>query len=111
MRPRRAAKPSTAARAVSSDVWPYTSPVMAMEEWPSRSATALMCPPDSSRETAAEWRRVCTPTPSTFAALDANDVPVHAVAQLVRELLDVAARIQAIDAKAGRRGCSGGRRC
>jgi hypothetical protein len=44
--PSRPANPSTAARAVSSDVWPYTSPVIAIEECPSRSATALICTPD-----------------------------------------------------------------
>src|SRR6185312_960088 len=27
-------------------VWPYTSPVIAIEECPSRSATALICTPD-----------------------------------------------------------------
>jgi hypothetical protein len=57
-------RPSIAARAVWSEVCPYTSPVIATEECPSRSATALMCTPDSSHATAAECRSVCTPTPS-----------------------------------------------
>lgn len=37
---------------MSSDVCPYTSPVIAIEEWPSTSATALMWMPDSSHDTA-----------------------------------------------------------
>src|ERR1700730_14655346 len=48
------------------------SPVMAIEEWPKRSATALMCTPDSSHATEALCRRVCTPTPfipAFFAAI------------------------------------------
>src|ERR1700737_767679 len=56
--------PSIAARAVSSDVCPYTSPVIAIEECPSKSATALIWTPASSHATAAECRRVCTPTSS-----------------------------------------------
>ena len=32
------------------------------DECPSRSATALMAAPDSSHATAAECRRMCTPT-------------------------------------------------
>jgi hypothetical protein len=38
---------------------------MAIDECPSRSATALMCIPDSNRATAAECRNVCTPTSVT----------------------------------------------
>ena len=44
------------------------SPVMLIDEWPNRSATALMCRPDSSQPTAPECRNVCTPTRSTPAA-------------------------------------------
>jgi Phage capsid family len=69
--PSRSASPSTAARAVSSEVCPYTSPVIATEECPSRSATALMCTPASSHATAALCRKVCTPTPSTPAVFAA----------------------------------------
>ena len=47
---------------------------MAIDECTSGSATALMCTPDSNHATAAEWRNVCTPTPSTFAALDASSI-------------------------------------
>ena len=39
--PSRPANPSTAARAVSSDVWPYTSPVIAIEECPSKIGDRL----------------------------------------------------------------------
>jgi hypothetical protein len=60
-----------AERAASSLVCPYTSPVMATLECPSRSATALMCTPDSSHATAAECRSVWAPTPSTPAAFAA----------------------------------------
>ena len=46
------------------------SPVTLIELCPSRSATALICTPDSSHATAEECRSVCTPIPSTpaFAA-------------------------------------------
>lgn len=43
--PSLSARPSTADLAVSSLVCPYTSPVIAMELCPSRSATALICTP------------------------------------------------------------------
>ena len=58
----------------SSLVCPYTSPVIEMELCPSRSATALICTPDSSQPKAAECRRVCAPTPSTPAALAATSM-------------------------------------
>jgi hypothetical protein len=68
-KPSPSARPSTADLAVSSLVCPYTSPVIAMELCPSRSATALICTPASSQPTAAECRRVCTPTSPTPADL------------------------------------------
>jgi hypothetical protein len=43
------------------------SPVTAMDEWPSRSATALIWTPASSQATAALCRSVCRSTPSTPA--------------------------------------------
>ncbi len=42
-------------------MWPYTSPVMLMDECPSRSDTAFMWTPDSSQPVATEWRNVWTP--------------------------------------------------
>ena len=45
-----------------------------IDECPRRSATALICTPDSSHATAAEWRNVSTPTPLTFAARDATSM-------------------------------------
>src|SRR6476646_2969699 len=63
-----------AARAASSLVCPYTSPVTEIEACPSRSATALMCTPDSSQDTAALCRSVCTPTPSAPAVLAAPSI-------------------------------------
>ena len=56
--PSSAPRCSTADRAVSSLVCPYTSPVMAIELCPRRSATALICVPDYSHATAALWRSV-----------------------------------------------------
>mgnify|MGYP003710125029 CR=1 FL=1 len=47
---------------------------MAIDECPSRSATALICTPDSSHATAAECLSVCTPTPSTLAAFAATSI-------------------------------------
>src|SRR5215217_2009578 len=38
------------------------SPVMLMDECPSKSDTALMCTPESNHAVAAEWRNVWTPT-------------------------------------------------
>jgi len=66
-KPSAVPKPSTAARAVSSLVCPYRSPVIAMDAWPSRSAAALICTPDSNHATAAEWRSECAPTSAIFA--------------------------------------------
>jgi hypothetical protein len=50
------------------------SPVIAIDECPNRSATALMCTPDSSHATAAEWRSVCTTMPSSPAFLAASSI-------------------------------------
>ena len=55
------------------------SPVIAIDEGPSRSATALICTPLSSLATAAEWRNVWTPT---------FDIPAFAAAiWIVRRIL------------------------
>jgi hypothetical protein len=86
--PRSALEPSTAVRAVSSQVCPYTSPVIAMDECPSRSATALMCTPRSSHATAAECRRAGVhtapqqhqrPVPGIRTAPDLRQRPVAGV--------------------------------
>src|SRR5271166_7171387 len=47
---------------------------IAMDECPSMSATALICTPASSQPTAADCRRVCTPTPATPAASAASSM-------------------------------------
>ena len=70
-KPSTVPRPSIAARAVSSEVWPYGSPVTLIDEWPRRSAAALMWAPDSSQATASESRLVWAPTlcrPDFFAA-------------------------------------------
>ena len=56
-------QPVPVAYAVSSEVWPYTSPVIAMELCPNRSAAALMCTPEfeprHGDSTACRWRCRC----------------------------------------------------
>ena len=63
--PSRAPSDSTAVRAAVS-MWCARTrrPLMLIEECPSRSATALICTPDSSHATAALCRSVCTPMSS-----------------------------------------------
>ena len=50
---------------------------MAIDECPSKSATALICTPASSQTTGAECRRVWTPTPSTPGSTSAERQPSH----------------------------------
>ena len=59
----RSDSPSTAARAVSSEVCPYTSPVIADRRVPEQVRHRLDVHAALEPATAAECRNVCTPTP------------------------------------------------